>query len=96
MADLRAVKPGEKPPITRPKTVTQAAQGGTTRELLIALRDRIARTLEDPNCPPRDLASNSKRLMEIVRDIEAIDARAHEEAKESVATADEAWDSEAL
>jgi hypothetical protein len=79
-----------------PKSVTEAANGGTTRELLVAMRDRVAKDVQNENTPARDLAALTKRLMEIVRDIEAIDARAHEEAKESAATADEAWDSEAL
>jgi transposase len=93
---LRAVADGETAPKTPPKTVTQAADTGTTRELLVAMRARIAKAVEDPNTPARDLAALTKRLVEVVRDIEAIDARAHEEAKESAATADEAWDSEAL
>jgi len=76
---LRAVAPNEKPAHTaKPKTVTEAAKGGSTRELLAATRDRIAIAVEDPNTPARDLAALSKRLMETVRDIEAIDARSEE------------------
>jgi phage terminase small subunit len=93
---LRPVQPGETAPKRPPRTVTQAASGGSTRELLVSMRDRVAKDVENENTPARDLAALTKRLMEIVRDIEAIDARAHEEAKESAATADEAWDSEAL
>ena len=92
---LRAVGPGETA-ARPPRTVTEAASDGTTRELLIAMRDRVAKDVQNENTPARDLAALTKRLMEIVRDIEAIDARAHEEAKESAATADEAWDAEAL
>jgi hypothetical protein len=76
--------------------VTRAAKDGTPRELLVAMRDRIAVTVEDPNTPARDLAALTKRLMEVVRDIEALDARAAEEAKERAASPDEAWDAEAL
>jgi hypothetical protein len=76
---LRAVSADEKPPARRkPKSVTEAAKGGTTRELLCATRDRIAVAVEDPNTPARDLAALSKRLMETVREIEAIDARTEE------------------
>ena len=76
---LRAVSAGEKPPApSKPKTVTEAAKSGTTRELLSATRDRIAVAVEDPNTPARDLAALSKRLMETVREIEAIDARTEE------------------
>ena len=76
---LRAVAADEKPPApTKTKTITEAAKGGTTRELLAATRDRIAVAVEDPNTPARDLAALSKRLMETVREIEAIDARTEE------------------
>lgn len=76
---LRSVGADEKPPAPiKIKTVTEAAQGGTTRELLAATRDRIAVAVEDPNTPARDLAALSKRLMETVREIEAIDAREQE------------------
>jgi hypothetical protein len=76
---LRSVSADEKPtPPAKPKTVTEAAKGGTTRELLSATRDRIAVAVEDPNTPARDLAALSKRLMETVREIEAIDARTEE------------------
>jgi len=55
------------------KSVTQAASSGTHRELLVAMRDRIARAVEDDKCPPRDLASLSRRLHEIAKEIEVID-----------------------
>lgn len=73
---LRAVSEGEKPPVA--KSVTEAAKSGTTRELLSAMRGRIASAVEDPNTPARDLAALTKRLVEVVRDIEAIDARTEE------------------
>ena len=89
---LRAVKADEKAP-GAPKTVTQAADTGTTRELLVAMRARIATAVEDPNTPARDLAALTKRLVEVVRDIEAIDARAQEEAQEDDgATPDDEWE----
>lgn len=72
---LRAVKTGEATPKATPvrKTVAQAAKSGQQRELLVAMRDRIAETLSG-DCPPRDLASLSKRLQDIARDIAALDA----------------------
>lgn len=75
---LRAVADDEKSPLKRTWTVTEAAAGGTTRELLTAMRARIATAVEDPNTPARDLAALTKRLVEVVRDIEAIDAREQE------------------
>lgn len=90
---LRAVKADERP---APKSVSEAAKG-TTRELLVALRDRLARAIEDPKCPPRDLASLSRRLHEITRDIESIDSReGGDDIGAAAATEDEAFDSETL
>ena len=80
MPPLRAVKPGEKVENAKPKTVTQAAAGGNTRELLIAMRDRIAVAVEDPTTPARDLAALTKRLSDVALSIAAIDAASDQEA----------------
>lgn len=95
-APLTVVKPGDKAAPTRVLSITEAAAAEDQRALLVAMRARIAKTVEDEKCPPRDLASLSRRLHEIAREIEALDARTAEEANESAATADEAWDAEAL
>lgn len=76
---LRAVTPDEKAP---PKSITQAASVGTHRELLVAMRDRIAQTVEDPKCPPRDLASLTLRLAKIAEEIKALDARDEQDGAE--------------
>lgn len=89
---LRVVTPDDKPARARKLTVTEAASTGTVREQLVALRERIAKTVEDPTCPPRDLAALSRRLMEITKEIESIDAVAREEGGEGAATPDEAWE----
>ena len=89
---MRLVAPDEAAPKPAvPKSITEAADAGSTRELLVAMRARIAKTVEDPNCPPRDLAARSRRLQEWVRDIDAIDAR---EAQEGVDGAGEVSDEE--
>lgn len=76
MARLRAVGPDDSPPPKRaPKTITEAADTGSHRDLLVTLRTRVAKAVEDPNCPPRDLAALTRRLQEIAKEIEAIDAR---------------------
>lgn len=97
-APLRTVKPGEKAP-EKPKrkvTVAEAAETGSHRDLLVAMRERIAKTVSDPDCPPRDLAALTRRLQDIAKEIEAIDLRAKEEAREDGVSADEAWDGAAL
>ncbi len=92
-ARLRVAGPGETPKI---KSVTEAAAGGTTRELLVAMRARIAEAVEDRNTPARELAALTKRLVEVVRDIEAIDARDEQEAGRSEPVSDEAFDASAI
>lgn len=88
---LRVVASDEKPPRRRAKSVTQAAANGTARELLVAMRDRVAKAVENPNAADRDLAALTRRLMEISREIEAIDARAAEDVSDG-ATPDDAWE----
>lgn len=94
---LRAVKPDEVAPgSVKPKTVSDAAENGTTRELLVAMRNRIAKAVEDLNTPARDLAALTKRLTEVVRDIEAFDARKDDDVDEGAEPADDTYDPEAI
>ena len=90
---LRAVTPDEKAP---PKSITEAASHGTHRELLVAMRDRIAKAVEDPQCPPRDLASLSRRLHELSKDIEQHDAVEAQEVARSADLEDETFDASAI
>lgn len=99
-AALRVVKPGEKPPATEPEkvvqlTIVEAAEANDERALLVALRTKIARTLQDSSTPARDQASLSIRLMQINRDIQAIDARGKDE-DDAGEVEDETFDPEAL
>lgn len=51
--------------------LVEAAKSGDKRATLIALRDKLAETIE--NCDSgRDMASNSKRLMEVMAEIEML------------------------
>lgn len=94
---LRAVAPGEQPPSRRrTKNVTEAAKGGDHRELLVAMRDRIAAAVSNPDCPPRDLASLTKRLQDIARDIAAIDAQQADEASGEGGDVDDSFDASAI
>lgn len=92
---LRAVEPGEKPAVKM--SVAQAAASGDHRSLLVAMRERIATTVSNSDCPPRDLAALTRRLQDISKEIEAIDLRAREEGADAADVAeDEDWASEAL
>jgi hypothetical protein len=94
---LRAVTPDEKPAQKRPpKNVTEAAKGGDHRELLVAMRDRIASAVANPECPPRDLASLTKRLQDIARDIASIDAQKADEAAGEGGDIDNSFDASAI
>ena len=72
-------------------SIFEAANGGDERELLCSLRDSIAEAIDD-GVAARDLASLSKRLMEIQREIAAIDAREEEDGGGVVATPKEEFD----
>lgn len=85
----------EAPP-KKPLTVTDAASIGTHKDLLVAMRARVATAVQDPNTPARDLAALTRRLMEIAKDIEAIDAQEREEAEELADAPDEDWSEAAI
>lgn len=93
---LRAVASDERAEKKRPLTIVEAADQGTARDLLVAMRNRIAKTLDEPNCPARDQASLSRRLLEIRKEIEAIDATAKREADEDAEVEDESFGSEVI
>lgn len=62
-------------------SLLEAAKSGDKRATLIALRDKLAETIE--NCESgRDMAANSKRLMEVMAELEALpDPAAIKESK---------------
>lgn len=94
--NLRAVPPGAKVTRKATKTIAEAIANGDRRDILVATRNRIAKTVDDPTCPPRDLAALTRRLDDIVDKIAALDAAAEQEAAESASVDDEAFDAEAL
>lgn len=95
--NLRTVGPDETPELKRRQTVADAAATGDHRALLVAMRERIAKTVSDPDCPPRDLAALTRRLQDIAKEIDTIDLRAKQEAAEDVtAGGSEDWDEEAI
>ena len=95
-APLRAVQADEVAQAVEKLSVAQAAATGDHRALLVAMRERIATAVSNPDCPPRDLAALTRRLQDIAKEIESIDLRANEEGGQNVVTPDEEWDAEAL
>ena len=52
-------------------SLVEAAKSGDKRATLIALRDKLAETID--NCESgRDMAANSKRLMEVMAELESL------------------------
>lgn len=61
--------------------LVDAAKSGNKRATLIALRDKLAQTIQECDSG-RDMASNSKRLMEVMAELEAMpDPDAKKESK---------------
>lgn len=89
---LRAVADDEKAPAKAPTTVVGALEHGTRRDELVAMRLRIGKAIDDPNIRGADLAALSRRLLEIGKEIDAMDAAAEQEAAEDGDVDDEAFD----
>ena len=98
--NLRAVKPGDAPPAPpadkKAKTITQAAADGDHLALLRAMRARLAEAVEDPTCPPRDLAALTRRLDDVAKQIKAAEDAARQEAEEAEGAEDDSWDEDAI
>ena len=90
---LKVVKPGASPSRQRkPATVTSAAESGSRRLLLTAMRARIAATIDKPDTPPRDLAALSRRLLEIAQELELLEAADKvDDIGDAAATPDQEW-----
>ena len=77
--------------------VAQAAREGTEMDLLVAIRDRLAEAVADPDCPKRELASLSLRLTNVVKEIKALEsAEGDDEIGKAANLPDAEFDPEAL
>jgi hypothetical protein len=70
-----------KPPPFK-MTLTHAAEHGTLRDVLVALRGILAGALDDERTQPRDLSALVLRLKEVSAEITALDDRAKNEARQ--------------
>ena len=94
---LRTVKPDERVDPPRSLTVSEAAESGSQLNLLVAMRTRIARAVEDPNTPARDLAALTKRLADVAREIEHLRVKMEEESGDAPSgVADGVFDASAV
>lgn len=81
----------------KPKTLVEAAEGGSYRELLEAQRMDIARSLQDPSTQGPARAALHRQLGLIARELREMDAADRDEAAESAGpTPDEAFDASAV
>lgn len=82
MAHLRTVQPGETPGPETPKTISEAVESGSSRDVLATMRRSLAKKLDDGDISSNAIASACTKLQELDRLIRQIDAdRAEEEAK---------------
>lgn len=89
--------PRNSPSEDTPQTLVEAASSGSRRDVLVALRTRIASAVGDPETPPRDLAALSKRLIEVMNDIDLIDRKlSDDEIGKAADTPDEDFDGSAV
>lgn len=91
---LRAVGPGEKP--ERKLSIIEAIEAGDRLAELQATHRRIGRAVQDEDTPARDLASLTRRQMEISKEIESLKRQLEEEAEEGAVSGDEDWSQEAI
>ncbi|WP_208012581.1 hypothetical protein [Cellulomonas shaoxiangyii] len=90
-ARLRAVPDPEPTPTPEVGGAISRAAASSRRDLLVALRDKIAEQL-DAGVPPRDMASLSLRLVNLADEIAALDAEENgDDIGSAAATPDAAW-----
>lgn len=76
--------------------LVEAAAAGDDLGMQLAMREIVAEKIADPKCPARELASLTKRLHEINREIKEIVAAKAEEVDDPANVPPEAWDGSAL
>lgn len=94
-AKLRAVKPGEAGPAKK-LTIIEAIEAGDRLAELEATHRRIGKAVQDEETPARDLASLTRRQMEISKEIESLRRQVAEERTDAAHVADAAFDATAV
>lgn len=88
-APLRVVAPDEK---AKPLSLLEAVDAGDYLAELVATHQRIARAVNNPETSPRDLASLTRRQLEISKEVKALRAASEgDEVGAAAATPDEEW-----
>lgn len=74
-------------------SVVDAVATGTSKQVLVAMRARLARAFDDPATSPRDLAAITRRMTDLddrIRAIQTAEQEASDEEDED--TEDEEWE----
>lgn len=79
MSRLRVVAPGEKPARRTPATITEALSG-SSRDVLAAMRQALAKKLDQGEVSSNAIASAYKELRELDRLIRAYDEAEEQES----------------
>lgn len=93
---LRAVGPNESPRRERQRSIIEAVDAGDRLGELVATHRRIASAVQDEGTPARDLASLTRRQLEIAREIDSLKRHLAEEAVSGAVSEDEEWSEEAI
>jgi len=93
---LHSVKPGDASRPPQPKTLLEAVKSGDYLAELKATHERIARTVNDTETSPRDLASLTRRQLEISKEIRALELAREQEAGDGEPAPDEDFDASAI
>lgn len=99
MSHLRVAGPDEKPVKKAPKTISEAVESGSGRDVLASMRKALAKKLDDGDVSSNAIASAYKELRELDRLIRIADAESEEEAKKranSGATGRRSFDASAI
>ena len=92
---LRVATVDDAKKVAKPKSLTEAIDGGTYLEILVAQRREMVRDVKDERGPAK--AAMHRQIALLSKEIEALQASADQEAAEDAeALADEAFDAEAL
>lgn len=95
MAQLRVVAGDEAPPPRAPQTVTEAL-AGSERDVWFAMRQALAKKIDEGIVAPNAIRSTFQELRELDRLIRAYDAAASEAAAVGGQHLDETFDASAI
>ena len=94
---LRVVGPNDSPPRKkRPMTILEAVDAQDRLAELEGVHRRIAKAVQDEDTPARDLASLTRRQLEISKEIDGLRRQQEEEAEERAISESEEWSEEAI